>query len=73
MYKECYIRFSAKDYDEKNINNLFIHLTNNSISKNCQAKQSDFFAENMWSLDNFKTYLTQHYGQDDIWQKKLLP
>lgn len=51
LYSECYIRFSASDYDRKNIQNLFIHLTNNSISKNCIDKESDFFHENMWSLD----------------------
>ena len=58
MYTECYARFSAKDYDKGSIQNLFIHLTNNSISKNCQAKQSDYFQENMWSLDNLKAYLS---------------
>lgn len=30
-YEECYIRFSAIDYNAKEINNKFIHLTNNSI------------------------------------------
>ena len=35
LYKECYLRFSAIDYDPSNVKNLFIHLTNNSISKNC--------------------------------------
>jgi tubulin monoglycylase TTLL3/8 len=35
LYQECYIRFSATDYEPKNIKNLFSHLTNNSITKNC--------------------------------------
>jgi hypothetical protein len=31
MYDECYLRFSAIDYDPKQISNKFIQLTNNSI------------------------------------------
>jgi len=31
MYEECYVRFSAIDYDPKQVQNKFIHLTNNSI------------------------------------------
>lgn len=31
FYDECYIRFSAADYDAKEIGNKFIHLCNNSI------------------------------------------
>lgn len=27
----------------------------------------------MWSLGNLKDYLSQHFGQDDVWQRKLLP
>ena len=51
LYDEPYIRFSAVDYNEKDIKNLFSHLTNNSISKNCKAKKEDRFGENMWDLD----------------------
>ena len=43
LYHDCYIRFSATDYSSNNIKNLFSHLTNNSISKNCTDKQSAYF------------------------------
>jgi len=33
MYKECYIRFCAEDYDHNNWTNNFAHLANNSIGK----------------------------------------
>lgn len=33
FYNECYIRFSAEEYDAENLNNKFAHLTNNAIAK----------------------------------------
>jgi tubulin monoglycylase TTLL3/8 len=74
LYKECYIRFSASNYDPSNTSNLFIHLTNNSISKHCTDKQSAFFGQNMWSLDQFKEYLDFiHPGEKGLWDMKLEP
>jgi tubulin monoglycylase TTLL3/8 len=75
LYHDCYIRFSATDYNPKNVTNMFIHLTNNSISKNCSQTTaiSDYFSENMWSLDNFKTFLAHKFHKDDLWQSTLLP
>ena len=34
-YKECYFRFSCNDYDPRVPQNLFSHLTNNSVVKKC--------------------------------------
>ena len=33
IYKECYVRFSCNDYDPRCPENLFSHLTNNSVAK----------------------------------------
>ena len=35
-FKEGYIRTSTETYSTENINNYFIHLTNNSIQKNSE-------------------------------------
>ncbi len=46
MFKESYLRFSSVDYNLTDLNNLFAHLTNNSINKN--NKQAT--CETMWSI-----------------------
>jgi hypothetical protein len=33
VYKECYFRFCAEDYKPANFDNIFCHLSNNSIAK----------------------------------------
>lgn len=33
LYKEGLVRFSTERYENKNLNNLFVHLTNSSINK----------------------------------------
>jgi tubulin monoglycylase TTLL3/8 len=33
FYKECYFRFCAEDYKPSNFDNIFCHLSNNSIAK----------------------------------------
>ena len=60
-YKNCYIRFSSQDYDPKKTENLFSHLTNNSItSKQIKIGDDKNFNKipgNMWYLEQMKTYL----------------
>ncbi|CAG9313595.1 TTLL8_1 [Blepharisma stoltei] len=69
FYKQCYLRFSAKEYDLSEINDLYIHLTNNSI-----AKYSPLFSQNesMWHIDQFRQWLIEK-NNDDIWDKSILP
>jgi tubulin monoglycylase TTLL3/8 len=57
FYDECYIRFCAEDYDPKNLNNPFAHLTNNSIAKNSENADNPELEENMWSMEQFSKYL----------------
>ena len=49
FYEDCYIRFSAEDWDEKNIKNKFIHLCNNSIAKYSKNWENNRIEGNMWS------------------------
>lgn len=72
IYNSSYLRFTVENYDEKDIENLYIHLTNNSISK-----KSDKFSESgiegcMWSSSQFSDFLLEKYGED-VWGKKLFP
>lgn len=72
FYEECYIRFSAEEYDTSNLYNKFAHLTNNSI-----VKHSSHFAEeidgNMWSQDQFIQHLHQQHNSQDSFVKKIQP
>ena len=62
VYKECYLRFSCHDYDPRVPQNLFSHLTNQSVSKKVieradNAKSLNKIPGNMWSLTQFKDWL----------------
>lgn len=51
MYDECYIRFSAIDYDPKQVSNKFIHLTNNSIGAYYKDFDKSHIKGNMFFQD----------------------
>ena len=58
MWKEPYIRFGAEDYVMDDINNIYSHLTNNSIAKHStQFKKETKFEGDMWKWYNFQKYL----------------
>lgn len=54
-YKGCYARFGAVDYDAQRKDNLFAHLTNNSVTskqiKIGEDKNFDKIPGNMWFLE----------------------
>jgi len=56
FYEECYIRFGAADYKIDEINNRFIHLTNNSVTKHYEG-QDEAIEGNMWDQETFKEHL----------------
>lgn len=61
-FRSCYIRFSSQDYDPKKTDNLFSHLTNNSITSK-QIKMGDGFEKipgNMWHLSQLKKYMNNY-------------
>ena len=55
IFRECYLRFSCNDYDPRVPQNLFSHLTNNTIGKKLlerpdNQKTLNKIPGNMWSL-----------------------
>ena len=36
FYEDCYIRTSCKEFDISNLDNKYIHLTNDAVQKNSQ-------------------------------------
>ena len=70
-FKNCYIRFTAQDYDPTKIKNLFCHLTNNSVNANAKSK-FEKIPGNMWFLEQFKSYLDSNF-EKGIWNSQLLP
>lgn len=66
FYDECYARFSAADFtdDDNELQNEYVHLVNNSISKNSRNFHKKVVAENgvevvdcMWTLQQFREYI----------------
>lgn len=58
FYELCYIRFSGQRYDENDLNNRYIHLTNNSVQANANNKENlNDIPGNMWDNDQFSNYL----------------
>jgi hypothetical protein len=47
FWQKPYVRFSAADYNAKNLKDVFIHLTNNSIGKYVVG-QTEIGTGNMW-------------------------
>ena len=58
MWKEPYIRFGAEDYIMDDLNNIYSHLTNNSIAKHStQFKNEKNFEGDMWTCQNFSDFI----------------
>lgn len=75
MYDVNYLRFSAEDYNENDIKNLFAHLTNNSISKYSENHKNSKIEGNMWDLPTFTKYLKDKEGRDiynEIIKEKIM-
>ena len=72
IYKKSYLRFSLENYNDDNINNPYIHLTNNSISKKSKKFYSSDIKGCMWSIEQFKDYLIKNKGID-IWTLQIFP
>ena len=54
VFKEGYLRLSSEIFSLDNIEDNFIHLTNNAIQKNSDKYDNE---KNLWSYDNFEEYL----------------
>lgn len=68
FFDECYVRFSATDYNENDICNIFIHLTNNSIQKYNKKQKT---AELMWTQEQLANYLKEINQGEDVFFTKI--
>ena len=67
LYEDCYLRFSAEEYDIGDFDNKFSHLTNNSVVKySANFTESTEFAECMWSSAQFRDFLISLSGKDQF-------
>ena len=61
MWKEPYLRFGAEDYIMDDLNNIYSHLTNNSIAKHSeQFKNEKNFEGDMWTCQDFANYIGEN-------------
>jgi tubulin monoglycylase TTLL3/8 len=72
VYKKCYLRFSLEDYSDDNIQNVFIHLTNNSISKKSSKFGQSEIKGCMWDIQKFQQFLKDEKGED-FWTSRIFP
>ena len=65
MWKEPYLRFGAEDYIMDDLNNIYSHLTNNSIAKHSeQYKKEKNFEGDMWTCFDFAKYIGQEKWEE---------
>ena len=65
MWKEPYLRFGAEDYIMDDLNNIYSHLTNNSIAKHSnQYKNEKNFNEDMWTCFDFVQNFSKEKWED---------
>jgi hypothetical protein len=69
FYSECYIRFCAEPFTLRDLENNFIHLTNNSVAKHStQFHELNIGEGNMWDFSQFQEWLQHTTGDDQAWQ-----
>ncbi|GLE04672.1 hypothetical protein PINS_up013651 [Pythium insidiosum] len=83
FYADCYARFSSLEYSTENLDDAFVHLTNNSIQKYSDAFHDVYATEdgsmqvegNMWHSDELREYLRRRHGggQDDVFLARVQP
>ena len=62
FYDESYIRFSAIDYNAKEVSNKFIHLTNNAIGSHSKRVENSHIKGNMFFQEEFASFLQEKEG-----------
>ena len=72
-FDECYLRFTADNYDPSKIHNKFMHLTNNCIASQSKNFNESSIEGNMWPGDTFQKYLAEQNGGEDIYAMKIQP
>ncbi|EGR31656.1 tubulin-tyrosine ligase family protein, putative [Ichthyophthirius multifiliis] len=70
FYDECYIRLCFEDYTADNLENKFVHLANNCISKQAEGFQEKV-NETMMCLDDFIEYIKKQENGRDFYNEKI--
>ena len=78
FYDKNYLRFNAENYSLDDINNKYIHLTNNCIIKNHKEFNKSKIPGNMWTCQEFREYLEvtlllQKKEGHDVYGEKIKP
>ena len=64
LWNTPYLRFGAEDYNINDLNNIYGHLTNNSIGKHSENfGKNSLFEGDMWELEKFKEFLLNKYNK----------
>ena len=73
MYRDCYFRTSSKQFDLSNLENRFIHLTNDAIQQNSED-YGKFESGNKLSINDFQKYLdNNHTNKNVVFMRDLFP
>lgn len=72
FYESCYLRFGVEDFDMANLQNRFIHLTNNSIVKHSEKFDETEIEGSMWHSEEFAEFLMEQYGENH-WENSIKP
>ncbi|KAJ0412304.1 hypothetical protein ATCC90586_009494 [Pythium insidiosum] len=81
FYADCYVRFSSQEYSTENLDDAFVHLTNNSIQKHSDSFHDVYATDdgsmqvegNMWHSDELRQYLRRQRGGDDVFLARVQP
>lgn len=72
FYEESYLRFGVEDFDIQNLQNKFIHLTNNSVVKHSDKFYETEIEGSMWHSEEFAEYLLEQRGVN-AWEESIKP
>jgi len=64
LYRDGFARFTHHRYDNDDITNTYVHLTNVAIQKT--SENYDEKLGGKWDLRTLKLYLMSHYGQEAV-------
>ena len=72
IYDHCYARFSVQSYDQSDLDNCYVHLTNNSVSKWAKDFEKSSIPGCMWSLRQLRAHLRSRFAPG-VWTARLWP
>lgn len=72
IYDHCYARFSVQSYDQADLGNCYVHLTNNSVSKWAKDFEKSSIPGCMWSLRQLRAHLRSRFAPG-VWTDRLWP